>query len=1118
MNTYRDSLNNLYNSIVKNIQELPDDSNSIFDDFILDLYNYTRNANGIINEYEATNKGINIGYLETVDKYKSQYLYLKEKLDSQMKEIENTAKENISSIKEKYELNEAESLNTVKSIKLEQTSIMKETNTQIYNHLVKKNQKNHALEVYKAKLIEKYNYRLDLITNSSQSKKDSLYANNNKSLFRYNKANDAVVETMNTRIQGIQNKINECNASLAREKEILNIKVKEIDTNFNTFVNTKTKDVNSLSEINKQQYKIDKQNYIEEIKAINQKYNIEKSKVLKDFISDLEKINASITSTNDLYKNIIEETNRFHLFKMHDLEAKRNDVLQSLRQPGINKNDLKDLRSNLAIIDKQIREENKQFKVNTLKYETSHFSNISNFQKQKNNLEKRKDAKNEIIDINESIEVEKIKNQLDILELEYGNMKYNSIQNLNKEINNIRQVYDEQKLSHTNDYKLIEYKIEKEISKLMLSLDFLKMEINFANKIESLVEEKENLATKSNINTTTITSILGVEKNNYLKTYNFASIDNLVKQNNCIYSYEEQNLILQREKKNDFFKAQLERNSFSNEHIKKSSALEIEHELLLERKKKILTSLEHNASNALLKNNLSYLKYSDDEVIIKENFIIADKLIKLVDDIIKKFISFINSKILISNFSDSMLYNLINKVLSLITDYKKEVLKKSLNNFERILNDLIAFNTDEKYEILTKSLDDSLNSIIAKYTNRNNNLNETMVNYNKTIKSFYQNIVLLENKKILLEKKLVKDNTDSASIKKDLILCNVRIKENYNKIMKNETLISMLKKDLKKNDLLIAHHKQKYAMDKERLNNNKIAESHVYYKSMKNNNLIINNAISAYDASITNLYLPISDIKQFKKRNILFEQHCADIHNRFSTSINNLVLKLSKDVEHEYEKSFKNIKKTTLINKKDILHDFKKSENEQYFKINTQNNKYSSLLKNNAFLIEKIKKKYSNLVNENKALFDENNRKLLLAKKNDYNTFYTLSTANQDNVSETLKKNIKDLKDLEIKYKQDFKAIVKKYEKEKKNKTLNFNLKEEKINDFIKYLPKDHQNKITKSRLIVSDEEMRISQEMALKEQEKETTISTIRKNYDSFVAYSNKRIHRLNDFIKKAQ
>lgn len=1107
MEKYSEHINNLYNSIVASIQKLPENNNSLLDDFLLDLYNYVRNTNLVINEFEATNKSLNEQYRKKTETFNPQYDFIKSKFEKQLIEIEKNSANTINKIKERFEELEVESEKLNKIINDEQMKLIKDTNTTIYNRLLKKNQKNHLLDVHKNSIIKKYNERIGLLNNTAASKKQNLFAANNKSLFRYNKANDALIEQFSSKINANDEKIEVLNAELQEHKTVLTDQIKEIEIKFNKYVASKNKDLQTVLNADKFQYQLEMTSYTEDIKKIKQEYSLEKSAVLKDFIAKLEDINNEITAENELYTEIINSLSKNHLFIMQDLEQQKNEINDIFNFSNKEATDVLRYKEDGKKIELKIANELRNFKDNSSSNLNNHEKQMAILKNKKSDLEKKKDYQIEIIELSENLEAEKVELKRNTSTLEYDKNTLKLNHKFYLDIENYRKKCNEEKISINKVYKENEYKISKSIDAFNFNNALINLELDFTKSMEELVEKKENVVTNNNINTATICSILNIEKNNYLKNYNLFLVDNSIKKNNCLYLYEEQKLNSIKDKKIDFFKLQLDKDLFSKEHIKKISAYEIEFEMIRERTNKYLENLEYNISYSQIKNNLSQIKYNDEEVKLRNISEFTSKAINLLDAIL---INFIIQMYNINSRPSENLLILSDKIIFEIISFKNNILNISKDKYVNLLNEQILFDTGEKYQLLSKSLKDNHDAITSKYNAKNLSLKDTISNYKTALKAFYQKTILLENKKMLLEKKLELKRFDlfeRINIKKEISALNFQLKDTRIKILKNEKMILLLEKDLTKNNYLLLKNGEDFIKQNEELNRNQKSESRVYFKGIKNIKLITSATLERNNTFL-NFFENLKSIKLSKIT--------ARIKNvKYFRKIHFIIDRLRIELDKNYIRTKKNNTLLGIRNKRQITNLFKKNEKEYLYKVNLQNNKYGNLIKENEILKNKLKIKYKNIEKSNKAFLNNSLRILRTNNENEYKNFQILTIANEDNILYTLRANkAKNIKVDKI-YKIDFKATVDKFNKLKASNNQSLKNSNKKYLDYLNYLPELYQNSISKNNENYINLEFKINQELSEDQRERKLQGIELRNNYQMLIFKSNARIKKLNSFIE---
>lgn len=625
----------------------------------------------------------------------------------------------------------------------------------------------------------------------------------------------------------------------------------------------------------KDKYKIEKDNYDELVKIVNEYTEIwsliqdingyvEEKKILEDSKSDIDALRNTVSRAESASKLIIL-VNSYNqtLINLEENKEKENNLLKEL---SIVKKDLTQIEDKYKIIKDKYDNKLPDLKEDKINIQDAINEKIL-LDKLTIEIEKYKNLYNDLL--KEKIEVNK-KIQETVLKIDKNNK---DIENHLSEINEIK-ISSELK----NDIdlgKTIEDKLES-TNKLI---------INNKNKLEKFIKERENnIASKKDIEENLNVSIAKLNdlKSNYDKLiYNCPGDNNIL-----LIKQQELNIL--------------------KDNLNKKNKLLLEEKELLDKLKRLKNELEEFKTK-----NEEYLK--EKEVISKKSkqVEINNMVVKIKEELHKGD----TCPICGGKYENDILEH---------KEIDKDLLKEKLDNIEVLINNINQniIITSTKIETINnnlKSIEEELNKDEYKITDQQ--VKKTEEDFNK----LYTDINKYNDQKLLLEKD-INENSKLSAENQSKINSTLKILENINYSIDNI--------ELEQDDYLKQSEEYNYILDKLKAKY-EITDFKTKYEEVKmieiqieklnkqtdeirslNNKLLLDkeelsNKLSYTDSRISNGSAKIEEKEKFKlEKEMLIKSKVKNVNNLDKQLID--INKLINDIENEYKVVESSREKTNL--------------------------------------------------------------------------------------------------------------------------------------------------------------------------------------------------------------
>ena len=625
----------------------------------------------------------------------------------------------------------------------------------------------------------------------------------------------------------------------------------------------------------KDKYKIEKDNYDELVKIVNEYTEIwsliqdingyvEEKKILEDSKSDIDALRNTVSRAESASKLII-------------LVNSYNQTLINLEE---NKEKENNLLKELSIVKKDLTQIEDKYKIIKDKYDNK----LPDLKEDKINIQ---DAINEKILLDKlTIEIEKYKNLYNDLlkeKIEINKKIQETVLKIDKNNKDI-----ENHLSEINEIKIStelknDIDLGKNIEDKLESTN--KLIINNKNKLEKFIKERENnIASKKDIEENLNVSIA---KLNDLKSNYDKLISNCPGDNNVLLIKQQELNILK-------------------DNLNKKNKLLLEEKELLDKLKRLKNELEEFKTK-----NEEYLK--EKEVISKESkqVEINNMVVKIKEELHKGD----TCPICGGKYENDILEH---------KEIDKDLLKEKLDNIEVLINNINQniIITSTKIETINnnlQSIEEELN--IDEYKITDQQVKKTEEEFNK----LYTDINKYNDQKLLLEKD-INENSKLNAENQSKINSILKILENINYSIDNIELEQddYLKQSEEYNDILdklkakyeITDFKTKYEEVKMiEIQIEKLNKQTDEIRSLNNKLLLdkeeLSNKLSYTDSRISNGSAKIEEKEKFKlEKEMLIKSKVKNVNNLDKQLID--INKLINDIENEYKVVESSREKTNL--------------------------------------------------------------------------------------------------------------------------------------------------------------------------------------------------------------
>lgn len=1032
---FDDIINEFHLNLNKYISSLTDkDQCNLLDFNQTKIYKETMiKLNSFSNIFDDTNQKI----VHTLKEYRNNLEEIQEKLNSSKNMYYQVLHYNIDSITDDLN-NKSKDLTEANEILNNQDFRLVTKNRDILNNIdIDKNLINLGYTSYSPDITKHYNIAKDEFAKQCNDNNNINHAKISKEIYIINDMHTKELEQfdfqLQTSKQSILNLTDEITSRKKRNDSLIYKKEVELNQKINE-ISAKYAEIRKLNEI---QSKIELDALKNSINIITEKYNKIKQNLSLELQDLFQVIDDDIDKITLKYNAKMEQFYQEKALERFYKEKKYNNALkliksnsESLHHQGY-KRKLKREYNTFLLFDK-----NK--KIDVTFYETEYKHKINYLKARKYLLDSQRKYKLALIELDE--EYEKYVASLEIDFARNENERYNAKldNNLSKEVNNERLIFDINKAKIINSFQiwenlrnqsmsLLKLKAKNQANYKMHSIEVNKMN----NEIHKQIDEN-----KRKLND--LKAILNIEKNKYLVKYNNELINHKIQLCNNEHSFLKANSTSLFEKKLNTLNEDKQFNESSRQYYVKHSDL-----IKKQETNTYLDNIEKLNNEAHLgrinqKNNLNLKKLNYDNSLLQI-------LLKIISDIEKNYKNIILDMVLsTSNYLKNHLTNceayvkVLNAIINEFLHFIITLNDNLLSLICKVINDRVAFEAGNKY-------DKEITLINEKYNKQTESINDNYIKALKTLSDYDRQLTEIYAR-LSANDELIKDTSIAEKHK---------IKEQSKVLIKNSNKIINMSNNVNEAKIKL-EYKLKRIEALKKLELDKI-------NTIKNADFIINNqTIIKANMLIDKINSNLNNANNIFKFDLLviykdFNKNYIKLKNILNSNIENLYPKMMNIISNFY---FNEAKSINLVFKNDVqrnqaIEQDRKKRSEKNIhdlerKIIANNENYRFESERHTCRLNDIELNYLAKLNANESRFKAINKEThssLMKNKQKYFDIFNACDQNSNHIISTI---IKDNTNMKRNFAINLNLLEKKYsliEKDniKKQEDYVLKLKKEKI-------------------------------------------------------------------------
>ncbi len=1032
---FDDIINEFHLNLNKYISSLTDkDQCNLLDFNQTKIYKETMiKLNSFSNIFDDTNQKI----VHTLKEYRNNLEEIQEKLNSSKNMYYQVLHYNIDSITDDLN-NKSKDLTDANEILNNQDFRLVTKNRDILNNIdIDKNLINLGYTSYSPDITKHYNIAKDEFAKQCNDNNNINHAKISKEIYIINDMHTKELEQfdfqLQTSKQSILNLTDEITSRKKRNDSLIYKKEVELNQKINE-ISAKYAEIRKLNEI---QSKIELDALKNSINIITEKYNKIKQNLSLELQDLFQVIDDDIDKITLKYNAKMEQFYQEQALERFYKEKKYNNALkliksnsESLHHQGY-KRKLKREYNTFLLFDK-----NK--KIDVTFYETEYKHKINYLKARKYLLDSQRKYKLALIELDE--EYEKYVASLEIDFARNENERYNAKldNNLSKEVNNERLIFDINKAKIINSLQiwenlrnqsmsLLKLKAKNQANYKMHSIEVNKMN----NEIHKQIDEN-----KRKLND--LKAILNIEKNKYLVKYNNELINHKIQLCNNEHSFLKANSTSLFEKKLNTLNEDKQFNESSRQYYIKHSDL-----IKKQETNTYLDNIEKLNNEAHLgrinqKNNLNLKKLNYD-------YSLLQILLKIISDIEKNYKNIILDMVLsTSNYLKNHLTNceayvkVLNAIINEFLHFIITLNDNLLSLICKVINDRVAFEAGNKYA-------KEITLINEKYNKQTESINDNYIKALKTLSDYDRQLTEIYAR-LSANDELIKDTSIAEKHK---------IKEQSKVLIKNSNKIINMSNNVNEAKIKL-EYKLKRIEALKKLELDKI-------NTIKNADFIINNqTIIKANMLIDKINSNLNNANNIFKFDLLviykdFNKNYIKLKNILNSNIENLYPKMMNIISNFY---FNEAKSINLVFKNDIqrnqaIEQDRKKRSEKNIhdlerKIIANNENYRFESERHTCRLNDIELNYLAKLNANESRFKAINKEThssLMKNKQKYFDIFNACDQNSNHIISTI---IKDNTNMKRNFAINLNLLEKKYsliEKDniKKQEDYVLKLKKEKI-------------------------------------------------------------------------
>lgn len=1032
---FDDIINEFHLNLNKYISSLTDkDQCNLLDFNQTKIYKETMiKLNSFSNIFDDTNQKI----VHTLKEYRNNLEEIQEKLNSSKNMYYQVLHYNIDSITDDLN-NKSKDLTDANEILNNQDFRLVTKNRDILNNIdIDKNLINLGYTSYSPDITKHYNIAKDEFAKQCNDNNNINHAKISKEIYIINDMHTKELEQfdfqLQTSKQSILNLTDEITSRKKRNDSLIYKKEVELNQKINE-ISAKYAEIRKLNEI---QSKIELDALKNSINNITEKYNKIKQNLSLELQDLFQVIDDDIDKITLKYNAKMEQFYQEQALERFYKEKKYNNALkliksnsESLHHQGY-KRKLKREYNTFLLFDK-----NK--KIDVTFYETEYKHKINYLKARKYLLDSQRKYKLALIELDE--EYEKYVASLEIDFARNENERYNAKldNNLSKEVNNERLIFDINKAKIINSLQiwenlrnqsmsLLKLKAKNQANYKMHSIEVNKMN----NEIHKQIDEN-----KRKLND--LKAILNIEKNKYLVKYNNELINHKIQLCNNEHSFLKANSTSLFEKKLNTLNEDKQFNESSRQYYIKHSDL-----IKKQETNTYLDNIEKLNNEAHLgrinqKNNLNLKKLNYDNSLLQI-------LLKIISDIEKNYKNIILDMVLsTSNYLKNHLTNceayvkVLNAIINEFLHFIITLNDNLLSLICKVINDRVAFEAGNKY-------DKEITLINEKYNKQTESINDNYIKALKTLSDYDRQLTEI----------YARLSANDELIKDTIIAEKHKIKEQSKVLIKNSNKIINMSNNVNEAKIKL-EYKLKRIEALKKLELDKI-------NTIKNADFIINNqTIIKANMLIDKINSNLNNANNIFKFDLLviykdFNKNYIKLKNILNSNIENLYPKMMNIISNFYFNEAKSINlvfKNEVQRNQAIEQDRKKRSEKNIHdlerKIIANNENYRFESERHTCRLNDIELNYLAKLNANESRFKAINKEThssLMKNKQKYFDIFNACDQNSNHIISTI---IKDNTNMKRNFAINLNLLEKKYsliEKDniKKQEDYVLKLKKEKI-------------------------------------------------------------------------
>lgn len=1032
---FDDIINEFHLNLNKYISSLTDkDQCNLLDFNQTKIYKETMiKLNSFSNIFDDTNQKI----VHTLKEYRNNLEEIQEKLNSSKNMYYQVLHYNIDSITDDLN-NKSKDLTEANEILNNQDFRLVTKNRDILNNIdIDKNLINLGYTSYSPDITKHYNIAKDEFAKQCNDNNNINHAKISKEIYIINDMHTKELEQFDFQLQtskkSILNLTDEITSRKKRNDSLIYKKEVELNQKINE-ISAKYAEIRKLNEI---QSKIELDALKNSINIITEKYNKIKQNLSLELQDLFQVIDDDIDKITLKYNAKMEQFYQEKALERFYKEKKYNNALkliksnsESLHHQGY-KRKLKREYNTFLLFDK-----NK--KIDVTFYETEYKHKINYLKARKYLLDSQRKYKLALIELDE--EYEKYVASLEIDFARNENERYNAKldNNLSKEVNNERLIFDINKAKIINSLQiweklrnqsmsLLKLKAKNQANYKMHSIEVNKMN----NEIHKQIDEN-----KRKLND--LKAILNIEKNKYLVKYNNELINHKIQLCNNEHSFLKANSTSLFEKKLNTLNEDKQFNESSRQYYVKHSDL-----IKKQETNTYLDNIEKLNNEAHLgrinqKNNLNLKKLNYDNSLLQI-------LLKIISDIEKNYKNIILDMVLsTSNYLKNHLTNceayvkVLNAIINEFLHFIITLNDNLLSLICKVINDRVDFEAGNKY-------DKEITLINEKYNKQTESINDNYIKALKTLSDYDRQLTEIYAR-LSANDELIKDTSIAEKHK---------IKEQSKVLIKNSNKIINMSNNVNEAKIKL-EYKLKRIEALKKLELDKI-------NTIKNADFIINNqTIIKANMLIDKINSNLNNANNIFKFDLLviykdFNKNYIKLKNILNSNIENLYPKMMNIISNFY---FNEAKSINLVFKNDVqrnqaIEQDRKKRSEKNIhdlerKIIANNENYRFESERHTCRLNDIELNYLAKLNANESRFKAINKEThssLMKNKQKYFDIFNACDQNSNHIISTI---IKDNTNMKRNFAINLNLLEKKYsliEKDniKKQEDYVLKLKKEKI-------------------------------------------------------------------------